>query len=89
MEPLHCTSIDLAADKLQRSYPKGVCVWGGGVLRFGLDKSVQLKPQNLYPLLGVILAEKVVIFRGFPPTKDPKIERLNIESWNFHILARI
>ena len=29
----------------------------GGVLRFGFDGSVQLTPQNTYPLLGVILAK--------------------------------
>ena len=31
---------------------------GGGVLRFGLDRVVPLKPQNPYPSLRVILAEK-------------------------------
>ena len=32
------------------------------VLRFGLDKVVPLEPQNPYPILRVILAEKVSIF---------------------------
>ena len=31
---------------------------GGGVLRFGSDGAVPLKPPNLYPSLRVILAEK-------------------------------
>ena len=31
---------------------------GGGVLRFGSDGGVPLKPPNLYPSLRVILAEK-------------------------------
>ena len=31
---------------------------GGGVLRFELDRGVLLKPQNPYPSLRVILAEK-------------------------------
>ena len=30
----------------------------GGVLRFELDRGVPLEPQNLYPSLRVILAEK-------------------------------
>ena len=30
----------------------------GGVLRFELDKGVPLEPQNPYPSLKVILAEK-------------------------------
>ena len=37
------------------------CHWhpgGGGVLRFGSDGGVPLKPPNLYPSLRVILAEK-------------------------------
>ena len=31
---------------------------GGGVLRFGSNGGVPLKPPNLYPSLRVILAEK-------------------------------
>ena len=31
---------------------------GGGVLRFELDRGVPLEPQNPYPSLRVILAEK-------------------------------
>ena len=31
---------------------------GGGVLRFGSDGGVPLKPPNLYPSLRVILAKK-------------------------------
>ena len=31
---------------------------GGGVLRFGSDEGVPLKPPNPYPSLRVILAEK-------------------------------
>ena len=31
---------------------------GGGVLRFGSDGGVPLKPPNPYPSLRVILAEK-------------------------------
>ena len=31
---------------------------GGGVLRFELDRGVPLEPQNPYPFLRVILAEK-------------------------------
>ena len=31
---------------------------GGGVLRFGLDRGVQLEPQNPFPSLRIILAEK-------------------------------
>ena len=38
----------------QRHNPGG----GGGVLRFGSDGDVPLKPPNPYPSLRVILAEK-------------------------------
>ena len=34
------------------------CISGGGVLRFELDRGVQLKPQNPYPSVRVILAKK-------------------------------
>ena len=33
-------------------------VENGGVLRFELDRGVPLEPQNPYPSLRVILAEK-------------------------------
>ena len=33
-----------------------------GVLRFDMDRGVLLKPQNLYPSLRVILAEKCTHF---------------------------
>ena len=36
----------------------GVLARGGGVLRFELDGGVLLEPQNPYPSLRVILAEK-------------------------------
>ena len=35
---------------------------GGGELRFELDRGVPLEPQNPYPSLRVILAEKVTHF---------------------------
>ena len=43
-----------------RSYPsvKFPGGGGGGVLRFGSDGGVPLKPPNPYPSLRVILAEK-------------------------------
>ena len=37
----------------------------GGVLRFGLDGSLRLEPQNPYPCLRVILTEKGTHFKGF------------------------
>ena len=37
----------------------------GGVLRFELDRGVPLEPQNPYPSLRVILAEKGTHFSGF------------------------
>ena len=40
-------------------------VRGGGVLRFELDRGVPLEPQNPYPSLRVILAEKGTHFKGF------------------------
>ena len=36
-----------------------------GVLRFELDRGVPLEPQNPYPSLRVILAEKGTHFKGF------------------------
>ena len=38
---------------------------GVGILRFGSDGGVPLKPPNPYPSLRVILAERVPIIRGF------------------------
>ena len=37
---------------------------GGGVLRFGLDRGLSLKPWNRYPYQRVILAEKGTPFSG-------------------------
>ena len=55
---------------------KNAIVWAQGVLKFGLDEGVPLEPQNLYPSLRVILAEKVPIvkdFSGVLPCENPKI----------------
>ena len=38
---------------------------GWGVLRFGLDGGVPLEPQNTFPFLRVIFAEKVTYFQAF------------------------
>ena len=40
-------------------------LYPGGVLRFGSDGGVPLKPPNQYLSLRVILAEKVPIIKGF------------------------
>ena len=36
-----------------------------GILRFELDRGVPLEPQNPYPSLRVILAERGTHFKGF------------------------
>ena len=43
----------------------GVGPGGGGVLRFGSDGGVPLKPPNPYLSLRVILAEKGTHIKGF------------------------
>ena len=66
-----------------------------GVLRFGLDRGVQLMLQNPYPFLKVILAKIVPIFRNFSQNttlfleilgcfsfKHPKIWEI-FEKWTY------
>ena len=52
----------------------------GGVLRFELDRGVPLEPQNPYPSLRVILAEKGTHFYGLFLKNKPIFQKFGLKS---------